>query len=98
MAAPATKSRLPRIDPVSDALTTLFSPLLMAMTAMMSSAAFPNVALSSPPHVGPVRSASCSVASPMSRAIGMMETAASKKVTVGSHDLWCPSAPTPSHR
>ena len=53
MAPPATSSRLPRIDPVTDAFTTAFRPFVSAMTAMISSAAFPKVAFSRPPHVGP---------------------------------------------
>ena len=47
--------------PVSDALTTLSSPRKSANRAMISSAALPNVALSSPPSPGPSRSARFSV-------------------------------------
>ena len=64
-------SRLPRIDPVSDALTRSSRPARSATIARISSAAFPNVALSNPPTAGPVRWASASVASPMAAARGM---------------------------
>jgi hypothetical protein len=42
---PSTSSRLPRIDPVIEARTRSSNPSLMANTVMMSSAAFPSVAL-----------------------------------------------------
>ena len=42
------------MDPVSDALTTEYSPCRNAMIAMMSSAALPNVAFNSPPMPSPV--------------------------------------------
>ena len=42
------------IEPAMDALTTPNSPARSAMIVMMSSAAFPNVALSSAPILGPV--------------------------------------------
>ncbi len=45
----------------------------------MSSGAFPKLALRKPPIPGPVCSAACSVASPISHASGMSETAASTK-------------------
>ena len=54
IAPPETSSRLPRIEPVSDARTTSLSPLVSAMMPMISSAALPKVALSNPPQVGPV--------------------------------------------
>ena len=41
------------------------------MSAMMSSGALPNVALRKPPIPGPVCSAACSVASPISHASGI---------------------------
>ena len=50
--------------PVIDALTRSTRPARSATIAMISSAALPKVALSSPPTVGPVRSAICSVARP----------------------------------
>ena len=54
-----------RLDHVS-------SPRKRANRAMISSAALPKVAFSSPPIPGPSRSASCSVASPISPASGMI--------------------------
>ena len=49
------------MEPAIDAFTTSWSPARSAASAMMSSAALPNVALSSPPTPSPMRSASCSV-------------------------------------
>ncbi len=79
---PSTSSRLPTTDPVSDPRTTSVRPSLTAMSAMISSGAFPNVALRKPPMPGPVRSAACSVASPISQASGMSEAAASTNSAV----------------
>ncbi len=45
------------------------------MSAMISSGALPKVALRKPPIPGPVCSAACSVASPISQARGMSATA-----------------------
>src|SRR5262249_7475780 len=73
---PSTSSRLPTMLPVMDAFTSATCPFLSATTAMMSSAALPNVALRNPPSAGPDRSASCSVPSPISPARGISETAA----------------------
>ena len=70
--------------PVSDALTTSRWWALSATIAMISSAALPNVALSSPPIVGPERSASSSVAVPMRPAAGMSESAAATKTYIGA--------------
>src|SRR6476646_4956311 len=50
---------------------------------MISSGALPNVALSSPPIASPVRVASCSVDSTISRAAGTIASAAEKKMTGG---------------
>ena len=47
---------------------------------MISSGAFPNVALRNPPIPGPVCSAACSVASPISHASGTSESG-------GEHEL-----------
>ena len=47
--SPRTKSRFPMIEPVIEALTSSVKPLLIAIKAMISSAAFPNVAFSNPP-------------------------------------------------
>ena len=49
---------------------TWSSPFLSAKKQTMSSVAFPNVALSSPPSVSLVWSATCSVASPSRAARG----------------------------
>ena len=62
--------------PVSDPRTTSVRPSLTAMSAMMSSGALPKVALRKPPMPGPVCSAACSVASPMSHASGISDAAA----------------------
>ncbi len=51
---------------------------------MINSAALPKVALSSPPSVGPVRSARCSVAVPISAASGRTATHAIAKISTGS--------------
>jgi hypothetical protein len=48
---------------------------------MMSSGRLPNVALSSPPTAGPVRSATCSVLWTISAASGTMASAATKKTS-----------------
>ena len=52
IARPSTSSRLPRMLPVSDALTTSVSPRWSASRAMINSAALPNVALRKPPSPG----------------------------------------------
>src|SRR6185437_16301370 len=62
--APRTSRVLPRIEPVMDAVATSSWPALMAKMVMISSAAFPNVAFSTPPIFGPLLSPSCSVAIP----------------------------------
>jgi hypothetical protein len=49
------------------------------MSAMMSSGAFPKVALRKPPMPGPVWCAACAVASPISQASGMSAAAARMK-------------------
>src|SRR5438270_10802516 len=51
---PSTSRILP-IEPVIDALTTLFRPFESAITAMINSAAFPNVAFNNPPAPSPLR-------------------------------------------
>src|SRR4030095_11167817 len=75
MERPSTSSTLPMIDPVMEAFTTLISPLERAMPAMISSAAFPKVALSNPPRPSPTRAASASVARPLQPAPGLMPRA-----------------------
>jgi hypothetical protein len=42
------------MDPVRDAFTTSNNPALIAKMLIISSVAFPNVALSNPPSAGPV--------------------------------------------
>ena len=73
---PSTSSRLPTTEPVSEPRTTSVSPSWIAIKAMISSGALPNVALRKPPIPGPVCSAACSVASPISHASGMSAAAA----------------------
>src|SRR5207247_1781090 len=58
-----------------------------ATTAMIISAALPNVALRKPPSVGPDRLASSSVASPIKPAAGMSATAASTNTHIDSPRL-----------
>src|SRR3954454_21123841 len=83
IAAPRTSRMLPRIEPISDALTTSCSPAPSANRAMMSSGALPNVTLSRPPMPGPERAASSSVALPISAAVGITPAADAKKISVG---------------
>ena len=52
-------------------------PCSIAISEMISSGAFPNVAFRKPPMPGPVWWAACSVASPISHASGMSASAAS---------------------
>ena len=79
MAAPSTSSVFPRIEPISEALTTSCRPSPRANRAMISSGALPKVTLSRPPMPGPARSASSSVARPMSAAVGITPSADAKK-------------------
>src|SRR4051812_35598459 len=74
--SPSTSSRLPTMLPVIEALTSATWPLPSATSAMISSAALPNVAFRKPPHAGPERQASCSVPSPIRPASGISATAA----------------------
>ena len=83
MERPSTSSTLPMIDPVMEAFTTLIRPLERAMPAMISSAAFPKVALSNAPRPSPTRPASVSVARPIQPATGMMPRAEQTKSAVG---------------
>jgi hypothetical protein len=66
-----------------DARTMSKNPALSATSAMISSGAFPNVALSKPPMASPVRVASCSVAITISRAMGTIASAAEKNSSGG---------------
>src|ERR1041384_2567480 len=72
MLAPSTRRMLPRIDPVSDALTTSVRPARRPWKAMIISAAFPNVAFNSPPIPAPIRSDKLSVALPIQPASGII--------------------------
>ena len=69
---------------MSEALTTSCSPALRANSAMMSSGALPKVTLSRPPMPGPERTASSSVARPMSAAVGITPSAEAAKIVTGS--------------
>ena len=77
--APSTSNRLPMIDPVSDAFTTVVSPFESAISAIISSAALPKVALRNPPMPAPVCAAICSVARPNQPARGIMPAPATTK-------------------
>jgi hypothetical protein len=79
IAAPMTRRMLPRIEPISDALTTSCRP---SLNAMISSGALPNVTFRKPPMPGPERAASSSVARPMSAAVGMTRSADVMKMIV----------------
>ena len=79
---PSTSSRLPTTEPVSEPRTTSVSPSWTAIRAMISSGALPNVALRKPPIPGPVCSAACSVASPISHASGISAAAERTKSAV----------------
>ena len=76
---PNTSRRFETTLPASEPRTTTgrFAPI--AKSATISSGAFPKLALRKPPMPGPVCSAACSVASPISHASGMSESAASTK-------------------
>ena len=50
---------------------------------MISSGALPNVTFRKPPMPGPVRSASSSVAVPISAAVGITPSAAAEKTSTG---------------
>ena len=58
-------------EPVSEPRTTVGSESATANRAMISSGALPKLALRKPPTPGPVCSAACSVASPISQASGI---------------------------
>jgi hypothetical protein len=70
MLNPKTKSKFPIMLPASDALTNSISPLLIAISAIINSAAFPKVALRRPPIWPPMVFANSSVASPILAAKG----------------------------
>src|SRR5438309_11252165 len=73
----------PIIEPAIDALTTPLRPFESAMTAMISSAAFPNVAFNNPPAPSPIRAANTSVARPIHPASGIMPMAEQMKSAAG---------------
>src|SRR5215831_12144041 len=67
---PRTSRTLPMIEPVIDAFTTPVSPFESAISAIINSAALPNVAFNNPPTPWPRCSASSSVARPIQPARG----------------------------
>jgi hypothetical protein len=62
-------------EPVSDPRTTPGRASATANSAMISSGALPKLAFRKPPTPGPVCSAACSVASPISHASGISAAA-----------------------
>ncbi len=68
------------IEPVIEAFTRSVSPRRSAKRVMISSAAFPNVALSNPPRELPRRAAACSVPSPIQTASGSSDNAEAAKM------------------
>ena len=82
---PSTRRMLPITEPASDAFTTSKSPSFMAMNAMMSSVAFPKVALRSPPIFCPQKQAISSVLLPITPARGIMARALKTK-SMGSEN------------
>ena len=71
------------IEPTIDALTTSCRPDPRANSAMISSGALPKVTFSRPPIPGPARSASSSVARPISAAVGITPAADVKNTATG---------------
>ena len=71
------------IEPTIEALTTSWRPSLSAKKAMISSGALPNVTFRRPPMPGPVWAAMCSVASPITAAVGITPSAAAEKMSTG---------------
>ena len=71
------------IEPTIDAFTTSWRPEPSANRAMISSGALPKVTFSRPPMPGPARSASSSVARPISAAVGITPAAEVKKIATG---------------
>ena len=70
-AQPSTSSMLDNTEPRSDSCTTRSSPARSPATETMTSVAFPNDAFRSPPTVGFVYIASCSVMKPRRSASGL---------------------------
>ena len=71
------------MDPTMEALTTSCRPSLSAKKAMISSGALPKVTLRRPPMPGPVWAAMCSVASPITAAVGITPSAAATNTSTG---------------
>ena len=90
MLAPRTSSRLPMIEPVSDALTTSIRPACSAKNAMINSAMLPNVALRIPPTCGPVSDPRRSVDRPTTHARPRIAIAETTKISVAS--AWSPKS------
>ncbi len=80
------------IEPTIDAFTTSCSPSLSAKNAMISSGALPKVTFRKPPMPGPVLAAMCSVASPITAAVGITPSAAAPKISTGA--AWASSSAT----
>ena len=72
--------------PASEPRTTFGRPLPTANNAMINSGALPKLALRKPPIPGPVCSAACSVASPISHASGI--SAAADRMKSGTSPGW----------
>ena len=69
------------MEPVSDAFTISVLSSRIRKKAMTSSVTLPNVAFTSPPILGPVCRASCSVARPISPASGRIAPADVRKIS-----------------
>ena len=83
IARPRTRSRLPMMEPVIEALTRSTSPARSARIPMMSSGALPKLALRRPPRTGLVLVARSSVDRPINLASGTMASAERKNSTTG---------------
>ena len=81
-AIPSTSRRFETMLPVIVPRTTPRSPSAIAIMAMISSGALPKLALRKPPIPGPVCSAACSVASPITHASGSSASAARRKSAI----------------
>mmetsp|Transcript_31274 Transcript_31274/g.73877 ORF Transcript_31274/g.73877 Transcript_31274/m.73877 type:complete len:216 (+) Transcript_31274:1022-1669(+) len=81
-AVPSTSSKLESTEPRSESCTTRSRPERMAKMQTIISVALPKVALSRPPTVAFVCSASCSVTKPSRSARGQSASSAATKVSV----------------
>ena len=70
--SPATKSKFPNTEPVKEAKTIPISQAFSEKIEIISSTAFPNVALSKPPILGPITIAKLSVALPIKPATAII--------------------------